>query len=112
MGPVNSLGELVQERSGLTTEKYKSICGLVQPWVQCNMGPAQGVPADCARFWQLDFGPLGEGFNTQVVTPHRCFNIVAEYITFVCTGIRLNLLLCSHCSTKNYFVILIVLIRS
>jgi len=94
MGPVNSLGELVQERSGLTTEKYKSICGLVQPWVPMHMGPA-----DCARFWQLDFGPLGEGFNTQEVTPHRCFNIVAEYITFVCTGIRLNLLLSSHCST-------------
>ena len=49
MGPVNSLGELVQERSGLTTEKYKSICGLVQPWVQC-MGPLR-----TAR----DFGAIG-----------------------------------------------------
>jgi hypothetical protein len=77
------------------------------------MGPMHGSAAHCARFWRnRDFGPLGEGFNTQVVTPHRCFNIMAEYITFVCTGIRLNLLLCSHCSTKNYFVILIVLIRS
>jgi hypothetical protein len=80
MGPVNSLGELVQERPGLTTEKYKSICGLwsshgSNAWV---LGP---LP-DCARFWQLDFGGLdlwgSEGFNTQLVTPHRCFNIVAE----------------------------------
>jgi hypothetical protein len=75
------------------------------------MGPMHGSAAHC-RLREIlahdrDFGPLGEGFNTQVVTPHRCFNIMAEYITFVCTGIRLNLLLCSHCSTKNYFVVLI-----
>ncbi len=102
MGPVNSLGELVQERPGLTTEKYKSFadCGPA-------MGPMHGSAADsgdCARFWQLDFGPLGEGFNTQLVTPHRCFNIVAEYITFVCTGIRLNF--------PVYFYLLIVVLRT
>jgi hypothetical protein len=102
MGPVNSLGELVQERSGLTTEKYKSICGLWSSHGSNACGSAADS-GDCARFWQLDFGPLGEGFNTQLVTPHRCFNIVAEYITFVCTGIRLNF---------PVFYLLIVVLRT
>ena len=59
MGPVNSLGELVQERSGLTTEKYKSICGLVQPWVQCT-GPPCALREILA---QSGFWTTGGGFQ-------------------------------------------------
>ena len=53
MGPVNSLGELVQERPGLTTEKYKS--RLVQR-------TARKLRVNC-EILAIGFLDLGGGFK-------------------------------------------------